>query len=146
MCLIVDINIAHRVFRKEDPEFGPVHNALFSPKRIAAKLIYGGRLRREYAASESLRRIVAQLDRAGRALASNDALIDSEEQALIDQNACGSDDPHIIALARVTGTRLLCSHDQALHADFTDSGLINSPRGNVYQTPAHQHLIRRHCS
>ena len=49
-----------------------------------------------------------------------------------------SDDPHIIALAKVAEVRLLVSGDTNLHADFK-----KITGGNIYQTKAHQHLLRR---
>ena len=45
-----------------------------------------------------------------------------------------SNDPHIIALAQVSGSRLLYSNDSDLQDDFTDGRLINNPRGKVYST------------
>ncbi len=46
---------------------------------------------------------------------------------------CRSNDAHVIALARLSGARRLCSADQLLHADFGDPELVNNPRGRVYQ-------------
>src|SRR5687768_12613994 len=110
MCLIVDVNISHRVlFQQDDPELCDVAKALVSPKSSDVSLVYGGRLAREYAHSGRIMRVIAQLDRAGRARKVDDALVDDEEEALLTMQMCTSDDPHIIALARVTGTRLLCS-------------------------------------
>lgn len=87
--------------------------------------------------------MVRQLDQAGRAKAVPDAKVDARMDIVVPH--CVSDDPHIIALALESGARLLCSLDQALHTDFTNPQLINSPRGHVYQNAAHEHLIRRHC-
>ena len=48
-----------------------------------------------------------------------------------------SDDPHIIALAQVSGVKLLVSGDKALHADFKE--II---KGKIYQTKKHQNLLK----
>lgn len=45
-----------------------------------------------------------------------------------------SDDPHILALAVVSGARLLYSNDRLLQHDFKNLALINQPRGKVYST------------
>ena len=84
-----------------------------------------------------------QLDQAGRAKAIPDAAVDARMNQVAPN--CVSDDPHIIALALESGARLLCSHDQALHSDFTNPTLINNQRGHVYQDATHAHLIRAHC-
>lgn len=54
-----------------------------------------------------------------------------------------SDDPHILALALVSGVRLLCSRDTALHADFKNPRILR-PAGSVYQNRRHRHLLRAH--
>lgn len=45
-----------------------------------------------------------------------------------------SDDPHIVALALVSGARLLYSNDRDLMDDFRDQKLIGDPPGRVYST------------
>ena len=45
-----------------------------------------------------------------------------------------SDDPHILALAQISGARLLYSNDVDLQKDFRDKALIDHPRGKVYST------------
>ena len=52
-----------------------------------------------------------------------------------------SDDEHILALARVSGARLLFSGDQDLHDDFKNADIISNPKGKVYQTQEHGHLL-----
>ena len=45
-----------------------------------------------------------------------------------------SNDAHVIALAQVSGARLLYSNDSDLQDDFKDKSLIDSPRGRIYTT------------
>lgn len=148
MCLIVDNNVAARTLTKPgDPDFGPVHDALFSTTpQVPAKLVYGGTLKREYFLSPLIRRLILLLDQAGRARQIPDTEVDAEAQALSDAGGCKSNDHHIIALARIGHARLLCSHDQLLHADFTCKSLVDNPRGKVYQTASHKHLLRTCCT
>lgn len=140
MCLIVDNNLAPDFFCRSIPDLAPLKSAVLNS---ICCLYYGGELRREYFHSEKVRRMVRQLDQAGRAKAIPDAVVDAKTNEVAQQ--CVSDDPHIIALALESGARLLCSLDQDLHTDFTNPELIDAPRGHVYQNAAHEHLIRRHC-
>lgn len=41
---------------------------------------------------------------------------------------------HIIALAKISGARLLYSNDQLLQRDFNEKELIDKPRGKIYST------------
>ena len=141
MCLIVDNNLASDFFCGSVADLAPLKNAVLDS---TCCLYYGGHLSREYFRSEKVKRMIRQLDQAGRAKAIPDAAVDARTEAVASQ--CVSDDPHIIALALESGARLLCSRDQALHTDFTNPQLINTPRGHVYQNAAHEHLIRRHCN
>lgn len=146
MCMIVDMNVAHRVLlRTDDPDFQPIHKSLFDDQKIRGRLAYGGELLREYSRNNKVRRLVALLDRAGRATRIPDVPVDDETNRLIRSNACISNDAHIIALARVSHVRLLCSHDQDLHQDFTNKSLVDRPRGKVYQYAAHEPLINEFC-
>lgn len=150
MCLIVDNNVAHRVFsRASDPDFAPVRRGLFENGRgRALTLVYGGRLKDEYFVNADYRRLLAMLDRNGRAIRVPDEAVGQVERQLVQNGACASDDPHVIALAQVSGARVLCSHDQDLHADFTNPALLSAPRGRVYQSRQHAHLLRtcRRCA
>jgi hypothetical protein len=146
MPIIVDINIAHKVFKVGDPDFGVVNQGLFNTgKGIKVRLVYGGKLKREYERSHAILNVVIELDRAGKASVVPDRDVDREETLVSTMDVCVSDDPHIIALARVSGVRLLCSHDTDLHTDFTNKILLNNPRGKVYQCSKHAHLLRKYC-
>ncbi len=147
MCLIIDINIAQKVLLTDnDPDFGLVHACLFIGKPHNARLVYGGKkFLEEYSKNHSVTKIVAQLDRAGKALKIDDALVNNEEEMIRISGLCTSNDEHIIALARVSNVRLLCSHDIPLHSDFTDKNLLDTPRGKVYQNTSHKDLLKRFC-
>ena len=48
--------------------------------------------------------------------------------------SCRSDDHHVIALAQISGARMLFSNDGALQQDFKNIKLIDQPPGTVYST------------
>lgn len=147
MCLIVDTNVVARVLAgAQDPDFADLFRCLFGANHPQVTIVYGGKLRREYLLNHKVLRALAVLDRAGRAKAIPDHVVDAEEATVAATGMCVSDDEHVIALARVSATRVLCSHDQALHEDFTNPNLLNSPRGRVYQNGTHRHLLVAACS
>ena len=137
--IIIDNCVISKVFFHNDSDFLPVRNALLKTRK--RKIVYGGELRREYRRSRKIMEILQGLDRAGVAITFDDSSVDAEEIIVKNMAICVSDDEHIIALAKISGTSLLCSEDTNLHADFTNPTLLNNPRGKVYQNPSHAHLL-----
>lgn len=145
MCLIVDNDVIHRVLTNpDDTDFHKLHEALFTAKGAAVRIAYGGRLRREYEVSSTIMRFVLLLERAGRAYAVSNDLVDEEENVVASSESMASNDTHIVALARVANIRLLATNDKALQSDFTNTKLLQ-PKGRVYQRPAHAHLLLECC-
>jgi hypothetical protein len=139
MCLIVDANLAGKVFTTPpDPDFAPVIDWL----RKGGRLIFGGHLRTELLRIERLRSLFVELQRGGRALQIPDAEVDREEAVVRETGHCQSNDGHVIALARVSGARTLCTHDKTLQRDFRNHQLIAKPRGSIYQRKSHEKLLR----
>jgi hypothetical protein len=144
MCLIIDANIASLVFGKESnsSDFRPIIDWLTSPLRNG-KLVVGGKLRDELFEIENTRRFIIRLIQAGRArnIIEN---VDEETEKVRNLPELKSDDPHIIALAKVSGARILCSHDKALHEDFRNYRIISNPRGHIYQNATHKGLLSKY--
>lgn len=142
MCLIVDANRASVVFgRPEDPDSLPIWRWLLGEGR----LVFGAKLSKELRHVDAARRLLAELVRAGKAAEASREEVTAEEATLIGK--LRSDDPHVLALARVTGARLLHTLDRDLIKDFRDPHLLSNPRGKVYQRREHEHLlIRANCS
>ena len=60
------------------------------------------------------------------------------------QKLCRSDDPHVLALARVSGARLLFANDGRLIQDFQNNDILRRPPGKVYPpTDYHRFLNDR---
>ena len=66
--------------------------------------------------------------------------MDAEEGKLVAADACKSDDQHVVALASVSGCRVVYSHDGALHGDLTNTSLL-TPKCKIYQDETHVHLL-----
>lgn len=141
MCLILDVNVVHKVFPAPHDDFKPIHKALISGR---ARLVYGGELTREYERL-AFRRVLLRLDQRGAAKQFPDSAVDAEAERLRRGRLCKSNDTHILALAEVSGARLLCSEDVDLGDDFTNAAILSKPRGSVYKRVEHEHLIREHC-
>jgi hypothetical protein len=143
MCVIVDANLASAVFGDPtDADFVPVLHWLREGK---GSVVYGGQLAEELRRVESARIFLAALNQAGGARPLKDEEVCVETKRLRKTGQVVSDDPHVIALARLSGARTLCSRDKTLHADFKNKRLIDNPRGAIYQDPSHwKHL--RHTS
>ncbi len=134
MCSIVDANVAHEAFgdARQRNEAGRRFFDWLSAGE--GKLVLGGKLSNELGAIRNFREWAAQAVQAGIVQSVDDAAVNEEARELESRNAMRSDDAHIIALARISGARLLYSNDQRLQEDFTDYRLINRPRGKVFST------------
>lgn len=138
MCIIVDANRLGAFLA--DP---PGENA--APLR--AWLKRGGRI--VYSTGGVFAREVGRRTRdrllpyvqAGRAtLVSADRFADDERRLRADPDL-RSDDPHVLALARAVGVRLLHTGDADLTADFKNKKFIDRPRGKVYSSAANARLL-----
>src|SRR5437016_4472410 len=100
MCLIIDANVAPSFFCTNEPCYAPLKKAVISD---GCCIHYGGKLRREYLKTHQAFKMLLALDRAGRAKSFPDAPIDQRTEELENARCCTSDDPHIIAIAQLTG-------------------------------------------
>ncbi len=134
MCVIVDANVAHETF-------GGSHQRNEAERRFfdwlntgKGKLVIGGKLRGELMKLRSFSEWAAQAVQAGILQSVDDAAVSEKTRELKSGNALRSNDAHIIALAHVSGARLLYSNDQRLQQDFTNHRLVSRPRGKVFST------------
>ena len=91
---------------------------------------------------------------SGKMKVEDEVRVNQRTAELENEGNMSSDDPHVIALAQISGARLLYSNDRDLQEDFKRKVLIDSPRGKVYSTlvsprfaNAHRQLLanRRLC-
>lgn len=130
MCAILDANVAHEVFN-ETTEAG--REFLRWVMSGSGRLITGGK---NWSELGERKRSIRQLVLAGkvRVRQEDSGRIADIAQQLTQDGSCASDDEHIIALAQVSGARLLYTNDQLLQKDFDKKELIDKPRGKVYST------------
>ena len=132
MCAILDSNVKGELTAPSDEAGAAFYEWLVSGQ---GKVVVGGtKMRTELYVRPVERdsRLIAELRRAGAIIETDDAEVDAEEEELRRRGACRSDDQHIIAVARLSGARLLYSNDPRLHDDFKDKALIDRPRGKIY--------------
>lgn len=138
MCLLVDANKVSSILQ-EDQDSKPILEWLESP---GSHIVLGGtKLRNEYQRHSRFLQFLNELARAGKVKIANDDRVDREQQAIVAAGILVSDDPHIIALARISGCRLIYSADISLHDDFKNPRIL-TPKGKVYQRSNHKRLLR----
>lgn len=130
MCAILDASVVAAVFG-EDPASG-AREFRHWIESGATRLMVGGLLRSELSSSETFKAWLRQAILRGTAASVPDSRVDREAQLLTADGSCRSNDEHVLALARVSGARLLFSRDEALRQDFKDARLLANPRGKLY--------------
>lgn len=148
MCAIVDANVRHEVFGESQSQAGKFFLDWLLQGSNRAKLAVGGKLWEELNSHRRFQLVFADLLRRSKVMRCDEAAINAEITPV--SEICRSDDAHILALARVSGARLLYSNDRDLQRDFRNSRIINAPRGRVYTTArgsgitqSHRDLLRR---
>jgi hypothetical protein len=142
VCLILDTNRFGDTFSDSPrPAYVPLLRWLTDPDGDGSAVLGGTKYRAEVGKVDRARRFFVERVRAGRAHSVDDAAVDAEEARLHAANACLSDDEHVVALARISGARVVCTEDQDLWKDVGDKGLLDRPRGRVYRTEEHLHLL-----
>ena len=141
MCAIVDANVAGEVFGSS-PQ--PAAKRFFDwVNKGSGRLVAGGKLLRELESSSGFRTWAAVAVSAGKMRIVNEGTVNARAGQLIEEGMCRSNDPHVLALAQVSGARLLYSNDKDLQQDFKDSRLIH-PEGYVYSTLKGKDLTSTH--
>lgn len=129
MGLIIDANKRDLFFASP---LGPQEKVIVDWFLSSGRLVIGGRLRRELGGSEKMRRYLVSLKQAGKVRDIDDTEVDAKEQELSAGGLLSSDDPHVIALALVSRSRLLHTSDAALIDDFKRKEVIDRPRGRIF--------------
>lgn len=139
MCLIVDACVASKVFGSRPSEdFAAIVEWLGNKDGC---LTTGGHLETELLHMESGRRMLRQLKQAGRLRQEAPSDVEAEEGCVRKENKAKSNDPHVLALARVSGARVLCTDDSDLMDDFRNRDVL-SPPGRILTKKDHLDMLR----
>lgn len=139
MCAIIDANVVGEVFGSERTEAGKEFFDWIDEG--SGRLICGGELLEELeGSSPGFREWVIAASKTGKIKYTNEEEV-KRKTAQIQKESIQSDDPHILALAQVSGARLLYSNDKKLHKDFKNPALID-PVGSIYSTLRSKNFTR----
>ena len=141
MCAIIDANVGHEVFGNNQSPAGKFFLNWLLHKG-GAKLAVGGKLWAELNSYSKFQPLFADLLRRSKVVKCDDDSVNAEAASIDD--ICRSNDSHVIALARISGARLLYSNDLDLHKDFKNPRIINEPRGRIYTTVKNNDITRAH--
>jgi len=141
MCAIVDVNVSHEVFGDNRPEAG---ERFFRWLNSGSSRLVVGRKLLDELKYKNAQEWIRQAILAGRVHQETSSMVDEKEEELQRMGRCHSNDTHVVALAQVSGARLLYSNDKELHQDFGNKRLIDRPRGKVYSTNEHRHFTDIH--
>ena len=149
MCAIVDASVVGEVFGSRSKASARTSSAgkkfLEWVNKGTGRLIVGGELLKElHKASEDFRKWGRQALLSGVMRRENEHKVTKRTEELQAERGYGSNDPHVLALAQVSGARLLYSNDGELQQDFKKKRLIDNPRGKVYSTREHRDFSSAH--
>ena len=141
MCMIIDANRLGVFLSDQMAEDAkPIHGWL---NKGWGNLVYstGGAFADEV--GRRSRATLARYAQAGRATVIPAEQFKEDERQLRGNEAVRSDDPHVLALARHSGARVLYTGDQKLINDFKNKRLIDKPRGKIYSSARNARLLTR---
>lgn len=140
MCIIIDANkLGSFLTDPPDEDSAPVRKWLDK----GGILVYStGSIFAEEVTKRAKRKL-ADYVRAGQAKVIPGEQFMDDESSLRTQRGLRSNDPHVLALARASGARLLYTGDNDLIADFKNKQFIDKPRGKVYSGSANANLLTR---
>lgn len=145
MCIVLDTNVIRAVFNKSDAKhqlYACIHKWLFNG---SGKMVYGGTTyRREVMGMSEVIGALLELNRQRKAVKINDAAVDDFESTFKTmESSADFDDPHLIAIFRVSRCRLLCSEDHAAGKYVRQKRfyLPGHPTPKIYKKPSHRSLL-----
>lgn len=139
MCIIIDANkLGQFLSQPPDADSAPIHNWL---ENKGGKIVYStaGRFRAEI--GRKARERLRVYFQAGMAVEVDEERFGEDQRQLA--AIIRSDDPHVLAMARATNTRILYTADQDLISDFKNKELIDQPRGKIYTNAANSKLLTK---
>lgn len=142
MCAIVDNNVRDQVFGNNRPGAGEFFLNWLEER--GGRLVVGGELLRELSGYSNFTDWLPQAILSGRAIVIPHEAVATETELLRAEGICRSNDAHVLALARLSGARLLFTNDQALQTDFRNRAIVGGVRGRIYTTRERSDVRRSH--
>ena len=140
MCAIVDANVGAEIIKNQPvPASQKFMKGMF---QYRVRLAVGGELRLELAQVGGFAEWAEQLLRAGLLFIVNDNEVNDRAEQLRTSRELKSNDAHVLALAQLSGARVLYSRDQNLHSDFKNRKIL-SPPGKIFSNAKHSRLLAK---
>jgi len=142
LCIIVDANVAHKLLPENDDNDGML--VLRKIGDGALKIAIGGKNTEELykcGQKNQLKSWLVEQVRRGNAKMVRQEIIEKHQEHLLKKQCCVSDDEHVIALALAAKCRVLFTKDANLIKDFKNGKILKKPRGSIYSTGDHRHLL-----
>ena len=131
MCSIVDADVVYQLVGPKQTEPGRKFRQWLDGGR--GELVVGGKNTRELTHNKNFERWFLEGRRLGRRVRQiREYMIKEAEEQL--SGRIRSNDRHVLALALVSGARLLFTDDRRLTNDFVNTEVISEPAGKVYTT------------
>lgn len=145
MCIVVDPPSLVPMFKPADPahvELKPLFDWIDSGP---GKLVVGGtKYGEELRAVKSVIPLLAELERRRKVVRASMDEVDRDVAVLVQiEPSKDFDDPHLVALVRVTGCRLVCLRDPRAHRFLRASRLYRRPseRPKLFTRAKNSHLL-----
>lgn len=129
MCAIIDASGANDVFGKDRPEIGV---AFFNWIEEQGYIVTGGKLTMEIGSlCQNFLDWAREAERVSKLIIINNSKIHAEIAEVVKIRGLRSNDAHVLAIARISGARLLYANDGPLLEDFINSRVITRPAGDT---------------
>jgi hypothetical protein len=145
MCLVADPPTLVPIFKQADPDhaaFSPVKSWVISGP---GKFVIGGsKYRAELNAVRSILPFLTELEKRGKIVRKSDAEVDAEERKVkLIEPSSDFDDPHLVALIRLTGCKLICVRDTRSHKFLRATRLyrVAKERPHLYTRAKNANLL-----
>ena len=143
MCCIVDNSVVGELVSRRTPR-----SKLFLKLQLARKIRIAtcGELKKEYGKHQAAIDFFVRVRRNNLLDDIDDEQIDAEKDLVVKAAQPKSNDLHVLALARVSGARVIATDDRALQEDIGNKKLLDAPRGKVFSNENQRHLFSgRYC-
>lgn len=141
MCAIIDKSVVHRAFGNKCTEAGKLFRKWIHKGH--GRLVVGGKVKKELTENNNFKDWLREAERSKLVKLVDDDKVYRRAAVILEDGLCKSDDWHVIALAQISGARLLYANDGNLEQDFDNKRLIDKPRGKVYPEDDRQNQTAR---